>query len=57
MFPVPIAVQVFLGGVAAGRQICDLFDDGRFSSSCAVQGGLLSLSALFLTRRLAASQV
>ena len=27
MFPVPIAVQAFIAGAAAGRQICDLFDD------------------------------
>ena len=27
MFPVPVVVQAFITGVAAGRQICDLFDD------------------------------
>ena len=27
MFPVPIAVQAFIAGAAAGRQICDLVDD------------------------------
>lgn len=27
MFPVPIVVEAFIAGVAAGKQICDLFDD------------------------------
>ena len=27
MFPVPIAVEAFLAGLAAGKQICDFFED------------------------------
>ena len=42
MFPIPVVVQAFIAGAAAGRQICDLFDDGRFSSSC-IRAGLFLL--------------
>jgi len=27
MFQVPVVVQAFIAGIAAGKQICDFFDD------------------------------